>query len=325
MSIRRSLLVASCFAICLVLMPTLAVGASPASTRTASAHVKVEASTTACVIAGQTVKTDSALNAQLPSSIRSGGTLTVATDPSSPPYEFINSSDQLDGLEVQLAAAIGCNLGLQVWFSTLTFEGILIAVRAGHFNMGMSSISDTVPREKVMNFVDYQTEGPGIVVVKGNPYHIKTIADLCGLKVAGTAGSIPLQLLEKQASLCKKKMSVTPLPNTSDGYLAVRSGRVNAFMDTYGTAMYISEHQSGSGLQLETIPGVRYAVGYQSIALGKSAAETQLTKVVQKSVTALKKTGFYGALFQKWGVTVDEVKTITINDAIKYNGSFLNL
>ena len=104
MSIKRSLLIASCFAVCLALMPTLAVAATPVSARTASSSVKAEASATACVIAGQTVKTDSALHAQLPSSIKSGGTLTVATDPSSPPYEFINSSDQLDGLEVQLAS-----------------------------------------------------------------------------------------------------------------------------------------------------------------------------------------------------------------------------
>ena len=281
-------------------------------------------STSDCSVVGHNVTPDSSLFAQLPASVKSSKSITIGVDPSAPPYDFRSPSGQLAGLEVQLGNLIGCVLGVKVNHKVLAFDGVLTGVQNGRLNMGMSTISDTTPREKVMNFVDYQTEGTAIVVQKGNPKHVSTLQSLCGLKVAGTSGSIPLQLVQLQSKKCSKPITVLSLPSGAAGYLAVSSGRADAFMDTFGTAKYMQAHKGSSGLGLEVKSVRLYAVGWQSIALPHNADGLQLTHAVANAVSKLISTRAYAALFNQWGLSIDMVKQPQINDAAKYS-NFMSL
>lgn len=277
-----------------------------------------------CTVEGKKVDQVASLRSQVPDSVLSTGHLTIATAGDGPPYTY-KEDGKLVGLEIDLGRAIGCTLGLPADFKTVAFAGILTGIQGDRYDLGMSTISDTSEREKVMNFVSYQTEGTALVVAKGNPHKVKTIADACGLRVAVTQGGITQQLVEKQNALCSQKMTITPLPAAADGYLAIRSGRADVFLDTFGTAMYTSENGTGTGDQLEVVKGKRYGVGYQAIALPKSADGTKLTKAVADAVDHLIETGVYGSLYKARGLEQNELEKVQINDAAKYESSFLDL
>lgn len=308
----------------LALMSALSVSALSPGLAVAADNAAAAASD-ACTVAGKTVEAVPSLNAQLPDKIRSGGVLTIATAGDGPPYTYKDSNGQLVGLEIDMGRAIGCTLGLKTEFKTVAFAGILTGIQANRYNMGMSTISDTTEREKVMNFVSYQTEGTALIVAKGNPHHVNSIADTCGLRVAVTQGGITQDLVQKQNALCSAKMTITPLPAAADGYLAIRSGRADVFLDTFGTAVYTSQTGIGSGIGLEVVPGKRYGVGYQAIALPKTADGTKLTQVVAEAVDHLIDTGAYGALYEARGLTQNELPKVAINDAAKYDSTFLDL
>ncbi len=282
-------------------------------------------STASCTIAGKQVEPVAVISAQLPVSIASSKQLTIATAGDGPPYTYTDGKGTLVGLEIDLGRAIGCTLGLKTEFKTVSFQGILTGIQANRYNMGMSTISDTTEREKVMNFVSYQTEGTALIVAKGNPHNIKALADACGLRVALTQGGITQQLVEKQNALCSKKMTVSPLPAAAAGYLAVRSGRADVFLDTFGTAVFTSDNAISDGNGLEVVPAKRYGVGYQAIALPKTDDGDKLTQVVANAVDHLIETGVYGALYEQRGLTQNELPHVAINDAKKYDGSFLDL
>ena len=278
-----------------------------------------------CVIAGKQVDAVASLGAMAPDSIRSTGQLTIATAGDGPPYTYNDDSGKLVGLEIDLGRAIGCTLGLKTEFKTVSFSGILTGIQGGRYNMGMSTISDTSEREKVMNFVSYQTEGTALIVAKGNPHNVKSIADACGLGVAVTQGSITQDLVTKQNALCSSKMKITPLPAAADGYLAIRSGRADVFLDTFGTAVYTSKTGIGTGNGLEVVPSKRYGIGYQAVALPKTDDGTNLTNAVAEAINHLIETGVYHALYAQRGLTQNELPTVAINDAAKYNNAFLDL
>jgi polar amino acid transport system substrate-binding protein len=205
----------------------------------------------------------------LPENIRSAGVINAATDPQNPPYDFYDKDNTtLIGLEQDLAAAIGQKLGVKFEFHPAQFASIIPALQAGRFDVGMSAFGDFAPREKVVDEIDYTTEATGLIVAAGNPHNIRRIGDLCGLKAAAVQGSIPLELLDKQKDQCPqdKPLEVLQFPSNDQMVLAVRSGRADAMMDTYGVAAYTLEYQvpgAAGGRSLELVKGARYAIGYQ--------------------------------------------------------------
>ena len=61
----------------------------------------------------------------------------------------------------------------------------------------MSAFTDNTEREKGNDFVTYFKAGTSIGVKKGNPKHIKSQDDLCGLRVGAEKGTIQATALTK--------------------------------------------------------------------------------------------------------------------------------
>ena len=55
--------------------------------------------------------------------------------------------------------------------------------------LAMSSLTDRVDREQVVDFVDYLNVGIGLLVAAGNPKKIDTLDDLCGRTLAVEVGT----------------------------------------------------------------------------------------------------------------------------------------
>jgi polar amino acid transport system substrate-binding protein len=263
---------------------------------------------------------DPKLHAMLPSDIQTSGEIRVGTEPTAPPYVFYGEDNKtMVGLEVELAQALGERLGVKFTFVPTQFASIVPGIQAGRFDVGLSAMGDFVPREKVVDEIDYSYEATGIIVPAGNPHQIAKLSDACGLRAAGVQGSIPLQLLDKQKGLCPadKPLEVLQFPSNDQLTVALRSGRADVSMDTYGVAAYTLVHQPASeGHKLELVKGARYAVGYQAIVVSKQA--TQLRDAIKAALESMMADGSYQALFAKWDLASNALPQITVNDAGRY-------
>jgi polar amino acid transport system substrate-binding protein len=262
---------------------------------------------------------DAKLRAMLPPAIQQSNEIKVGTDPQNPPYDFYGPDHStMIGLEQDLQAAMAERLGVKFVTSPAQFATIIPAIQAGRFDIGMSAFGDFSEREKILDIIDYTLEGTSIVVLAGNPHNVHRISDLCGLTAGAVQGSIPLQLLDKQKGLCPadKPLNVLQFPTNDQVKAAMKSGRVDASMDTTGVAAYSLAHQPPAGQQLELVPTAKYAVGYQGILVPKT--DPQLRDAIQATLQSMVDDGTYDAIFKKWGLTANEVKTITVNDAARY-------
>ena len=264
---------------------------------------------------------DPALRAMLPAKIRDAGVIRVGTDPHNAPYSFYGPDNStLIGLEHDLVAVMSKKLGVTFQFNPAQFASIITAVQADRFDMGISAFGDFEKREKIVDEIDYTHEGTGLIVAAGNPLHINKLADSCGHRAAAVQGSIPLELLNKQAGLCPadKPLQIQQFPTGDQTVLAVRSGRADMLMDTYGVTAYELANQpaNAGGQKLELIPGKQYAVGYQAMIVGKD--KPQLRDAVQATLQAMVKDGTYAAAFKKWGLSDNMLETITVNDAARF-------
>ena len=99
---------------------------------------------------------NAAIAAQVPAAIKAKGTLTVATDPTYAPNEFIEPEyHTLVGMDPELMRAMGALMGLTVKFVDASFNTIIRGVAAGKSDVGASSITDTKKRARTVAFVDY--------------------------------------------------------------------------------------------------------------------------------------------------------------------------
>src|SRR4051794_9111232 len=139
---------------------------------------------------GINVPVDKKIAAEVPSSVKSGGTLTVAADATYAPDEFIASDGHtVIGMDPDMADAIAQAMGLKADTKNVTFDSIIPGLAANRYDLGMSSFTVTKEREKTVDFVTYLTAGTSFYVkAQGGP-DIQSLADLCGHKVAAEKGT----------------------------------------------------------------------------------------------------------------------------------------
>ncbi|MDA3644444.1 ABC transporter substrate-binding protein [Saccharopolyspora indica] len=258
------------------------------------------------------------LRAMLPEEVREAGVLRRVTDPSSPPYNFMDQqSKQLQGLEVDLAEEIGRHLGVRIETDTMQFPGIIPAVQAGRYDFAMAAFGDFPEREKIVDVIDYSTEATSLVVPEHNPLNIQKISDLCGHTASVTTGSIPQKLLTLQNEKCAQPIDVLTFQTDDQAGMAVRTGRADAQVNTVGVAKYaIANMPATGGHRLKVLESSRYAVGYQGIIVSKQ--ESEIRDAIVAALEAMQADGSYQRVFDKWGLPQNALQKIAVNDAAKY-------
>ena len=126
-----------------------------------------------------------------PTDLITPGVLTVGSDTTYPPQEYIDSStNQPVGFDVDLITAIAQRMGLKANIVTTKFDTIIDDLAAKRFDVIISAISITPDRQKQADFVPYLNAGESLLVQKGNPKNIQSTDDLCGLSVGVQDGTI---------------------------------------------------------------------------------------------------------------------------------------
>lgn len=125
------------------------------------------------------------------------GTLTICTDVPFPPMEFEDSDSELgyDGFDIELAAAIAEDLGLDPTVATPGWDAITggLAFEDGQCDLAAASITILPEREENVDFSDPYFNGEQALLVK-NDSGINTWEDLESVAVqTGTTGEIYVQ------------------------------------------------------------------------------------------------------------------------------------
>ena len=156
---RRSVLAAG---LALACMPVIAACGSSSSSSSSSASGSATSSTPA-------VAADPAVAKLVPAAVKSKGTLTVASDASYAPNEFIGPNGHtVIGMDPDLMKALGAVMGLKVNVLNVTFDSIIPGMAAGKYDVGASSFTDTKEREKTVDFVTYLSVGEAFLTKAGS-------------------------------------------------------------------------------------------------------------------------------------------------------------
>lgn len=258
------------------------------------------------------VQKNDAIAAMLPEKIKAAGVLNVGMANNYPPNEFKDDNGAPAGWSVDLTNALGKVMGLKVNFDIGTFDNILPAVKAGKDDMGMSSFTDTLVREKQVDFVNYYSAGIQWASPKG-----KTVdpANACGLKVAVQATTYEdTDEVPAKSKACtdagKPAITIFKFDAQDQATNAVVVGQVDAMSADSPVTLYaISKTKD----KLQTA-GSAFEVAPYGIPVAQGSA---FTPVLQKALQSLIDDGSYTKILAKWGVEAGGVKTAALNVAAK--------
>lgn len=267
-----------------------------------------------------TEKKDPSVAAAVPKSIAAKHTLTVATDPSYAPNEFVNpKNQQIQGMDVDLGNALAKVMGLKVKFVSAGFDSIIPGLAAGRYDFSMSSFTDTKERQGTVDFVTYFSAGTSFYTSASGGAAVHGLSSLCGLKVGVEKGTTQQDDAQAQSTKCKragkKPVALSIYPDQTEANVALSSGRVQVVMADSPVADYAVKQSAGKF----KLVGPTYGTAPYGIAVprpnGTPPGHAPLDKALLAAMKKVISDGTYDSILKKWGVQSGAIKNPVINGA----------
>ena len=219
--------------------------------------------------------------------------VTVATDATWPPMEFVDANKKVVGFDIDFMTAVAKEAGFQVTFKNTAWDGIFAGLASGKYDAIASSVSITEERKQSMDFSDpYFEVKQGVIVPKGTS--IKSVADLAGKTVASQMGTTGY-------FVCKKIEGATAKSYDEIG-LAVEdlyNGRIDAVIaDDAVASNYALQHEQYSQKLTLAFLIAPEAPEYLGFAVNKGNKET--VDLINSALAAIKANGEYDKIYAKW-------------------------
>ncbi|MBB5117024.1 atrA protein [Streptomyces eurocidicus] len=261
---------------------------------------------------------------KLPKRIQASKVIKVGSDIAYPPIEFKKGGKSV-GLDLDLGAALGKELGVKLEFNNSVFDALLTGMRSKRYDIAMSAMTDTKERQEGIDpktgkkasegvdFIDYFSAGASLYTKKGDTKGIKGWEDLCGKKIGVQRGTVSDNFAKGESKKCeesgKDPISIEAYDNDLEAQTRLKAGGVDAVSSDFPSAVYAAA-TSGGGKDFEII-GDQVAANPYGIAVGKDDA--QLRDALKAALEAIIKNGAYEKVLKTWGVEAGAVKEVKIN------------
>lgn len=219
--------------------------------------------------------------------------LTVATDATWPPMEYIDENRQIVGFDIDLMRAAAKAAGFEVEFQNTAWDGIFAGLANGDYDAVISSVTITDERRGAMDFsVPYINAGQVLIVNQSAPASVTTLADLRGQSVGaqiGTTGAFEVE-----------KVTGVTLRTYDEIGLAVEdlaNGRIAGVVaDTPIAADFVL--QNANYANRLKIVGEPFTEEFYGVAVRKG--NTAVLEMINRGLRAVLNDGTAEALQDKW-------------------------
>jgi polar amino acid transport system substrate-binding protein len=262
---------------------------------------------------GAEVKTsvDKDAAALVPKAIKDKGTLTIGTDASYAPSEFLAGDGKtIKGFDIDLFTAVAGVLGLKVDFKPASFDTIITGVTSQKYDAGVSSFTINDDRKKQVDMVSYFSAGTQWAAPKGKGASIDTDKP-CGLGIAVQKGTVQqeedLPAKEKACKAAGKPIKIFVYDKQDQATAAVANGKADAMLADSPVVAYAVEQSKG---KLEAAGDIYDAAPYGYVIAKQNKG---LADAIVKALDELKSDGGYEKALKGWGVEDGAVDTFAVN------------
>lgn len=269
-----------------------------------------------------TVPTVDRIRAELPARVRDSGELTIGVGylpGGAAPIAFLGDDQKtLTGAEPDLGRLVAAVLGLRPVLRGVTFQNLFVGLDSGRTDVAFSNVTDTEERQRKYDFASYREDNLAVEVRKDDPlafdgdYH-----ELAGRTVAVRPGTdLQRIVLDWQQKLKAegRKLSVKYYQDPNSTYLALSSGRVDAYLESDPAVAYHVAKTAGTP-QATRVAGVFSGAGpdLQGLICATTRKDDGLVEPLADAIDELIHDGAYGRWLAAWHLQAEAVPVSRIN------------
>ena len=215
-----------------------------------------------------------------------GGTLIMGTNATFPPYEYYEG-DEIVGIDVEIAQAIGEKLGMEVTVEDMEFDALIPALASNKVDIVAAGMTVTQERQESVNFTDtYATAAQVIIVKQGSD--IASSEDLngkiLGVQMGTTGDSLASEIEGAQVERFNKYF---------EAIQSVLQGKIDAVIIDSAPAKAFAEKDENLVILDEALSSEDYAM-----AINKD--NTELLDKVNAAIAELDEEGTLDEIVNKY-------------------------
>jgi len=217
--------------------------------------------------------------------------LTVGTDTSYVPFEFLDKeTEEYVGFDIDLLKAISEEVGFKYELKPMDFSGIIPALQTKNLDLAIAGITIKPEREAVIDFSSPYYDAGTAILVRADEEEIKTVEDLKGKIVATKQGTSSYDYALELDGL----KDLIPFPNIDQAYMELEKGTADAVIfDLPNVQYYIKTTAEGKVKILDDLlEGQSFG-----IAMPKGS---DMKKDIDAALQTLIENGTYADIYEKW-------------------------
>lgn len=218
-----------------------------------------------------------------------GKTLTVAVEPTFPPFEFQSGTSELQGFDVDLMNAIAQSAGFQVKYQNMPFAGMIPALQTQTVDAAVAAMTITAQRAKIISFSRPYFKSGLAIATRTDNQNITNFASLknkiIGVQI-GTTGALKAKSLPGSEI---RTFNDSPLT-----LQALINGNVDAVLNDQVVILY--GIKSGNLNRLKVVSSLLTEEFY-GFPTPKGSPNLDL---INQGLATVLKNGTYAQIYQKW-------------------------
>lgn len=222
--------------------------------------------------------------------VKNKGELVVGMCAEYPPFESRNEkTNEIEGFDVDIANALGEELGVKVKIVDAQWEALIGGVNKGDYDIIISCMADKEAAAGNVNMSSPYYKLSDIIVVNKDNTDIKTKDDLKGKVVGVQTQTSSEQAVEKIAGIKEiKRYNRNP-----EAFIDLKNKRIDAVVVGYAYA--VADKQNLSDLKIINDP-----VDSCNIVMVMKKGSDTLTSKINEALEKIKSNGKYDEAVKKW-------------------------
>lgn len=259
-------------------------------------HRKVLGLLVGLVLATGVLATGPALAEDVLARVKASGELKVGTETQFAPFDFIDRGTH-SGLNVDVFAEIGKELGVEIVWVELPWESVLPGLEAGKYDLVAGPATITKARMERYRFTPPIAEATVALLKQAGDDSIAKPEDIAGKAVGAGKASAQLAQLQEFVATLPGGATVREYVDNSAAYADLAAGRIVAVGNSLPNIAFVAAQRPDTFAVVEPPFGAKTYFGYVG---RKDADYAALMDAIDAALLKMKADGRLAALQKKW-------------------------
>lgn len=234
--------------------------------------------------------------------VKAAGVLKVGTETAFAPFDFIDAGEHV-GLNIDLFAEIGKELGVKIEWVTLPWDGVFPGLEAGKFDVVAGPATITNARMERFRFTPPIAEATVALLKKAGDDSITKPEDIAGKAIGSGKATAQLAQAIEFGKTLPSPVEAKEYVSFNEAYADLAAGRIVAVANSFPNIAYVAQQRPETFALVEPPFGLKTYFGYPGL---KDEDHASLMDAIDAAMATIKADGRMGAIQKKWfGVEFD--------------------